>query len=302
MILFSGKSVRMIQRRTDMQCTTKARVSQMLVIGDRRPISEVLEKFEGDPNWQIDFAGHDDDDLAESLRRARHDIVLVHLGEDASAELTPVKTLRAANPDVKVILFVEEATTAQVIAAIRAHAFSFFSCPFNVGDARHMIATAAALSDWTNGIEVLSAAPDYLTIRLRCSVDTADRLVQFMKEVPIDLPPGEQQETAQAFRELLLNAIEHGGKLNTNEWVRVSRVRTQRTLVYHVVDPGHGFSRSNLSHAAISDPNNPLQHVQVREELGVRPGGFGMLIAKQLVDEVIYNEQGNQVILIKHIR
>ncbi len=33
----------------------------------------------------------------------------------------------------------------------------------------------------------------------------------------------------------------------------------------------------------------------------MRPGGFGMLITSQAVDEVIYNQKGNEVILIKHL-
>jgi anti-sigma regulatory factor (Ser/Thr protein kinase) len=99
----------------------------------------------------------------------------------------------------------------------------------------------------------------------------------------------------------LLNAIEHGGKLDPQQWVRVSRIRTRRTLVFHIVDPGEGFCRFNVLHAAISNRENPLAHVQFREQIGARPGGFGMLIATRTVDEVIYNEQGNQVVLIKHL-
>ena len=269
------------------------------MVGDRESIAGILKRFEENAKWDISFA-EPAEDSAAILRGARYDVVLVHLRE-TSPELTPIRMLRAVNPDVKIILFVEQATTAHIVAAIRAQVFSFFSHPFDVEDAYHMIATAAALSDWTNGIEVLSATPTYLTLRLRCTLDTADRLVQFMKEVPVELLPDELQDTAHAFRELLLNAIEHGGKLNANEWVRVSRIRTQRTLVYHIVDPGDGFSSANLSHAAICAPDDPVLHLEVREQLGCRPGGFGMLIATRMVDEVIYNEQGNQVILIKHL-
>jgi anti-sigma regulatory factor (Ser/Thr protein kinase) len=39
----------------------------------------------------------------------------------------------------------------------------------------------------------------------------------------------------------------------------------------------------------------------VRETQGLRPGGFGLLLAKKLVDELIYNEQGNDVLLVKYI-
>ena len=39
----------------------------------------------------------------------------------------------------------------------------------------------------------------------------------------------------------------------------------------------------------------------VRQEMGLRPGGFGVMMAKNLVDEVVYNEQGNEVLLVKYI-
>ena len=38
-----------------------------------------------------------------------------------------------------------------------------------------------------------------------------------------------------------------------------------------------------------------------RAEMGLRPGGFGMLIARQVADELVYNESGNEVLLIKHL-
>jgi anti-sigma regulatory factor (Ser/Thr protein kinase)/ActR/RegA family two-component response regulator len=282
------------------QETANATLTRILVVGDAQPIAEIWGKFHNDPKWRTDFVCHWQD-AAPMLRHARYAVVLVHLGMESASELTVMRTLRATNQHVKIILFVEQSTIDQLLAAIRAHAFSYFSYPFDVSAACHMINTAAALSDWVNGIEVLSATPEYLTLRLRCAMSTADRLVQFMKEVPIELLPDELHDTAQAFRELLLNAIEHGGKLDRNQWVRVSRVRTKRTLVYHIVDPGEGFSRWDLSHAAVSHSDDPLFHVQIREALGYRAGGFGMLIARHMVDEVIYNEQGNQVILIKHV-
>jgi anti-sigma regulatory factor (Ser/Thr protein kinase) len=34
----------------------------------------------------------------------------------------------------------------------------------------------------------------------------------------------------------------------------------------------------------------------------MRPGGFGILLVRKIVDEMIYNEVGNEVLLIKHTR
>ena len=165
----------------------------------------------------------------------------------------------------------------------------------------NMIMKAAALSDWRNGIEVLSAAPEYLTLRLRCTLHTADRLFQFMKHAPLELSDGDKEQTTMAFRELLLSVIGDGRRMNPQQWVRVSRIRTRRTLVFHITDPGDGFCRSTVPHPALSSPTYPAGLVQFRQHTEVRPGGFGLLIATRTVDEVIYNEQGNQVMLIKHL-
>jgi anti-sigma regulatory factor (Ser/Thr protein kinase)/ActR/RegA family two-component response regulator len=270
----------------------------MLVAGDEGPISGIIDHFRR-ADWRIDQV-REIEAAAAKLRQEHFDVVLIYT--DASHGVAACETLRAVNPYLKIILFSgQQSTAATVVEAIRSHTFSFFAAPFDVEDARHMIETAAALSDWTNGIEVLSADAAYLTLRLRCAIHTADRLVQFLKQVPVELTPDGHYETAQAFREMLLNAIEHGGKLNPEEWVKVSRIRTRRTLVYHIVDPGEGFHTTDLSHAAISQPNEPLVHTELRQEMGIRAGGFGLLIATHMVDEVIYNEQGNEVVLIKHL-
>ena len=185
---------------------------------------------------------------------------------------------------------------------IRGNAFSLFSRPFEAELVCKMVRHGLQVHQWSDDIELLSALPEFFSLRIRCSLDTADRLVQFCKEMPVELPEEERDEVGDAFREMLLNAIEHGGKFNPADWVRVSRVRTNRTLVYHIQDPGKGFLREEMAHSALTNPtDDPIAHMQHRTEQGLRPGGFGMLIVRRLVDEVIYNERGNEVILIKHL-
>ncbi len=64
--------------------------------------------------------------------------------------------------------------------------------------------------------------------------------------------------------------------------------------------PGAGFDRSKLPHAASAE--NPIAHMGVREKLGLREGGFGLLITNGMVDEMWYNEPGNEVTLIKRFQ
>jgi anti-sigma regulatory factor (Ser/Thr protein kinase) len=49
-------------------------------------------------------------------------------------------------------------------------------------------------------------------------------------------------------------------------------------------------------------PDDPVQHIGVREEKGLRPGGYGVLMARKLVDEVIYSQNGSEVLLVKYLR
>ena len=79
-------------------------------------------------------------------------------------------------------------------------------------------------------------------------------------------------------------------------------MRTAKSLIVQILDPGKGFSLNSLPHAAISNPeDSPIRHVEVRVESGQRPGGFGILMTRNLVDELIYNERGNGVMFVKYL-
>lgn len=109
------------------------------------------------------------------------------------------------------------------------------------------------------------------------------------------------EDLAVAAHEMLLNAMEHGGKFDPNHYVEIGYLRTRRAVACRVKDPGQGFSIEELRHAAVgSSPEDLLSHMAVREDQGLRPGGFGIMLAQKLVDELIYDEHGNDV-LIKYL-
>jgi anti-sigma regulatory factor (Ser/Thr protein kinase) len=194
-------------------------------------------------------------------------------------------------------------TPENIIRAIRERAFSYFSKPFTINAVIEMVHRALASTASGNDIEVLSARPNWLELRLRCKMETADRILQFLREMGIGLPPAEQENIATAFREILFNAIEHGGGSDPDKSVNVTYVRTERAILYLVRDPGKGFSFQKLAHAAVANPlDSPFEHAEVRERLGMRPGGFGIFMTRELVDELIYNEAGNEVLLVKYLR
>ena len=76
-----------------------------------------------------------------------------------------------------------------------------------------MIRTALDEPCWDDGIGIISATPEWIRIFARCDLKTADRVLQFLDEFA-ELPDPERHAVGMAFREMLLNAIEHGGKFD----------------------------------------------------------------------------------------
>jgi anti-sigma regulatory factor (Ser/Thr protein kinase) len=166
-----------------------------------------------------------------------------------------------------------------------------------------MVQLALDATTWRDDIRVVSARPQWITLGVRCKLEAAERATQFIREMMADLEPQKAEDMAAAFRELLVNAIEHGGNSDARQRVRASLVRTSRAVVAHLADHGHGFSLEALPHAAISNPDDePTRHVEYREEHGKRAGGFGILMARSLVDELVYNERGNAVLAVKYLK
>jgi anti-sigma regulatory factor (Ser/Thr protein kinase) len=190
----------------------------------------------------------------------------------------------------------------ELVAAMASHIFAVFASPLDYGEIVAMSQAALAEPDWHDGIEVVSALPQWMTLKVACQLLTAERVIRFVTEHEATMPVHERDLLMAAFREIVVNAMEHGGGFNPAKSIEVTVARTQRAVVFHFRDPGAGFDRSGLSHAAASPtPEAVMSTAMKRAELGMRPGGFGMLIVRQIVDEVVYNERGNEVLLIKHL-
>lgn len=235
-----------------------------------------------------------------SLRRRACDVVITDPDTTVAEDLAFVKELLRFRPGVKTIVLAQRTTPEEVIAALRAHVFACFSAPFDYREIADMARKAAHEIDWRDGIEVVSGLRDWITLRVSCRLVTAERITRFITEHHTDLGEGDRAMLMMAFREMLINAMEHGAGFDPEKVVEVTAARTQRSIVFHFRDPGPGFDLKALRHAAVAH-DDAVSHVSHRAEEGLRPGGFGMLLVKHIVDEVIYNERGNEVLLIKHL-
>jgi anti-sigma regulatory factor (Ser/Thr protein kinase) len=267
------------------------------------PGADLLKPLRASPlleEHEIDVAAGDADALRR-LRQRAYDVLVTAPDTGLDEDAAVLDEVRAARPGVRIVILAPRTTPAQVIAALRHRVFACFSAPFDAREIADMVARAAEAGEWKDGIEIVSATPGWIHVHVNCRLLNAERLVNFFSELRSDVPEAPREDFMFAFREVLLNAMEHGGRFDPDQVVEVTAVRTARTMVFHLRDPGPGFDFSTLAHAAVARPEDLLGVAGARAERGLRPGGFGLLIARKIVDEMIHNERGNEVILIKHL-
>jgi len=276
-------------------------MSRVLVIGSQAEVSREIGDAIAAADFPMEYsAGH-----ADTLRRLRmrsFGVIVTCPESTIDEDLALLEEMRAVRPGIKCIVLAPHTTPDELISAMRARVFACFTPPFNSTEIAGLACSAASDSHWRDDIEVLSARPGWVSVRANCRLITAERLLIFTKELSAQLPEQMRWEMMMAFREILFNAMEHGAAFNPEQVVEVTGIRTQRSLVFYVRDPGAGFRSESLSHAAIANPGeDPTAHIVQREAEGMRPGGYGILVTRGAVDELIYSEIGNEVLLIKYL-
>ena len=271
-----------------------------LVVDSRRKVNAMLTRVLTAGGWNIRRAV--DNETALSLvRDGPFDLVITGQKTCGKEDVELLREIRSIRPHVRMIILTDESTPAEVIDAVRAGVFSYFCPPYTQGGLADMVHLAMTQPVWDDGIEIVSATPVWVRLVVRCDLATADRLVQFLR-AGSTLSEGEKDDVISAFHEILLNAMEHGANFDPSQYVEVAFLRARQLMMCRVKDPGQGFSFDEIHHAALnSAPGDLLGHIAVREDRGLRPGGFGVMLAKKLVDEVVYSEKGNDVLLIKYL-
>ena len=274
-------------------------MSKILVVDDDRTTRHVLQAVLNNAGYTTSVA-KDGIEALEALRADRFDVLLLDVWMPRMNGLEVLAKLRTRKFRPRVVVMTSDDAPETLLKAVREQAFKYVHKPVQAPALLETVRSVLEAPDLPR-IEVISAKSDWVELVVPCTREAAERIQPVMTELDAALAPEIRESTAYAFRELLLNAIEWGGRLDPNRSVRISCLRTKRMLLYRISDPGPGFNIDDLPHAAISHPDAPIKHMDVRAEKGLRPGGFGLLTVRASVDELIYNEKRNEVVFIKYL-
>ena len=273
---------------------------RILLVDDDRGLRHALATLLADAGHLVESVGDGPEALAK-LNEQPFDVMLLDIGLPSMSGLDVLSRAQALAAPPLVIVMTADDTPETLLEAVRRQAYRYLRKPFAPGALVALIDEAGA-GNAALAIEVVSAKPEWLEILAPCTFEAADRVQSFVMHLEADLPEAIRESVAQAFREMLSNAVEWGGRLDPNRKVRISCVRARRMLLYRIADPGEGFDIDQLRHAAVSNPvDDPTRHLTVREAQGLRPGGFGLVMTRSLVDELVFNEARNEVMFVKYL-
>jgi CheY-like chemotaxis protein/anti-sigma regulatory factor (Ser/Thr protein kinase) len=270
----------------------------VLIVDDDQATRDGLRELLAVGGLSVQTA-QDGSQALDTIRTHDVGVVLLDVGLPGMSGLDVMARCAEEGRAAKIIVVTGSDTPETVLGALRQHAYDFLPKPIDPARLVETVrkALAAPTLPW---IQVLSARPEWVELLVPCTREAVDRIQSFVNQLETDLPRDIRESVGLAFRELLMNGIEWGGHLNPAQTVRVACLRTRRMLLYRIADPGSGFKLEDLSHAA-ADDGAPMAHDQVREEKGLRPGGFGLLLIRAIADELLYNEQRNEVVFVKYL-
>ncbi|MDT8368940.1 MAG: ATP-binding protein [Longimicrobiales bacterium] len=88
--------------------------------------------------------------------------------------------------------------------------------------------------------------------------------------------------------EALANAVLYGSEKDPSKRIRLEIIFLAKRIEARVTDQGPGFDP-----CTVPDPTTP-ENIE-------RPGGRGLFLMRELMDEVHFNEIGNSVTLVLHL-
>jgi DNA-binding response OmpR family regulator len=113
---------------------------------------------------------------------------------------------------------------------------------------------------------------------VRGDIDYLQQTNDLLSDLYAHTPLTDRQikDLRQAVMEMGGNAIEWGHRKNADLPLRITYRIGPDAVTLVIKDQGPGFDREALPHAAQDE--DPIAHLDVRNELGLREGGFGIML------------------------
>jgi len=181
------------------------------------------------------------------------------------------------------------AAAGEHIKAFKLGAANFRRDNFEEQELKDLVATVLDYKiRFVDKENVVQALHESIEFELPSTISVMHIVLEYlMKRVEkVGVCKPEQSNLFVALDEAFVNAVKHGNKFDSAKLVRIAAEVSPSEARFTIEDQGEGFDVN-----AIPDPLDP-------ENL-FKTSGRGVLFIYNIMDEVIYNERGNRLTMIK---
>ena len=293
---------------------------RILVVDNDAPTRRLLsEALSSASSYEVVTVRNAEEALVVFQRSPGFDLLLTDLALPGMSGMELTRKIRQASGHIAIIVLTSELTDRSLAGALEAGADDYLQKPVDLRRLRSAIADLIEVHRKKNPSAAASNPQEadppparqagsavrnleegtFVELVAPTSSAQADRFQRFAERVlPASLSRKERGELRLALEELVRNAIEWGNQNNPAKVMRLSYCLLADRITFRIEDQGGGFDTSSLK-----DPSlDPAAHIQERRTSGKRMGGWGIFLARKMVDEVTFNRRGNVVFLTKYFR
>lgn len=254
---------------------------KILIIDDHDDLATALDEVFTHTGHEVKILEDRDEALALDLNG--YDIVITDLDGDHAAPQANESPSNDCLPEL------DGSQSTQHVKAFKLCAAEFRRDGFDEKELSYFVATVLDYKiRFVDKVEAVAEMHEHIEFELPSAIEpmhvVLDYLMKRVEKLGVIKP--EQSNLFVALDEAFVNAVKHGNKFDAHKLVRITAEVSKEEAKFTIEDEGEGFDVQN-----IPDPLDP-------ENL-FKTSGRGVLFIYNIMDEVVYNDRGNRLTMVK---
>jgi DNA-binding response OmpR family regulator len=264
----------------------------ILIVDDDKEVLSTLEEIVTELQLHPLTATNGKEAL-EKIKTHKVDLIITDLMMPVMDGIELIKQSRILNSKIPIAVISGYGDVKNVIGALTHGAYNFVSKPFTINEIETIIKKGLRLREFSLGThKILDGIRNYTEMIIPSYPHLLPAITLYIaRECQWRGLEDEDMLTniSISIDEILNNALVHGNELD----------ETKKLTIKLTFD-------TEKFHVSIADEGNGFDHQKVMEEISEEsynmPSKRGLFITKYLMDEMLFNEKGNEITLVKYLQ
>ena len=261
---------------------------RILIVDANEELRTLLAQVLAELGHEVVAMGSRDEALARDDLE-EFDLIISDLTDDTESGVQIVSELKRKSLLVPIVVSSAEAQTHGVIKAFKMGASNFLRRPYEKEELQAIVEkTLSYKLRFVEDVKVLPFVHEKIEFELPSELSLMNGVLHYLHErvIQLGIIHPERSNLFIALDEAFVNAVKHGNKFDHQKIVRITADLSASEARFTIEDEGEGFQVND-----IPDPLDPTNLFKT--------SGRGVLLIYNIMDEVVYNERGNRLTMIK---